>query len=281
MMMGKYPSESHRNWGHFNYFGVEDTFVSERLQKAGIHTISVQGHRYFSAWKNCKDKPKGCGLERGFDDLDLSAAPKQMEFQTDTTISSDKLTDAAIALIDKHGDKRFFMWVHYLDPHADYLQHDDVPRFGGGARALYDNEVAFTDKHVGRLLAHIAKQGFADKTSIILTSDHGEGFGEKNNYFRHGVHLYEALVRVPFVVHVPGAKPQRIKQRRSLIDLAPTIMELMGIPIPDGKDPNDFVSGVSLLPDVFLETGRARRARCAHRHAWRALQRSGSGIHSR
>lgn len=255
-MIGKYPSETHRNWGHFNYFGPEDTFLAERLQKAGVHTMSVQGHRYFSAWKNCKDKPKGCGLERGFDVLDLSAAPKQMEFQTDTTISSDKLTDAAIrVLAERDGGKRFFLWVHYLDPHADYLQHDDVPSFGGGARGLYDNEVAFTDKHVGRLLDHIAEQPWADKTSIILTSDHGEGFGEKNDYFRHGVHLYEALVRVPLIVHVPGAKPKRIEQRRSLIDLAPTVMDLMGVPIPDGTNEHDFLSGVSLLPDVFLEDG--------------------------
>jgi hypothetical protein len=198
--------------------------------------MSVQGHRYFSPWGACQKNPEGCGFERGFDELDLSSAPDGMEFQTDTTITSDKLTDAAIRLLEKRTDGRFFLWVHYLDPHADYLQHADVPSFSGGARGLYDNEVAFTDKHVGRLLDHIAKAPFADKTSIILTSDHGEGFGEKNAYYRHGVHLYEALVRVPLIVHVPGAEPRRIAPRRSLIDLAPTVLELMAVPIPKGID---------------------------------------------
>lgn len=258
-MIGKYPSETHRNWGHFNHFGPEDTFLAERLKAAGIHTMSVQGHRYFSPWVQCRDNPKGCGLERGFDELDLSAAPENMEFQTDTTVTSDKLTDAAIRLLEQQKDGRFFLWVHYLDPHADYIQHGDVPSFGGGARGLYDNEVAFTDKHVGRLLDHVAKAAWADRTSIVLTSDHGEGFGEKNRYFRHGVHLYEALVRVPLIVHVPGAKPRRIAPRRSLIDLAPTVLELMGLSPPKGDDANDFMSGVSLLPDVFAPEEPATR----------------------
>lgn len=251
MMIGKYPSETHRNWGHFNYFGPDDTFVAERLQKAGVHTMSVQGHRYFSPWRDCKDKPEGCGLERGFDELDLSAAPPNMEFQTDTTITSDKLTDAAIALLKKRDDSPFFLWVHYLDPHADYLQHDGVPRFGGSARDLYDNEVAFTDQHVGRLIDHVHQAPWAARTSIIVTSDHGEGFGEKNNLFRHGFELYEALVRVPLLVEVPGAEPRRIAARRSLIDLTPTILDLMGAAPPKGADESDFISGVSLLPDVF------------------------------
>ncbi len=259
MMIGKYPSETHRNWGHFNFFGPEDVFVPERLQGAGIHTVSVQGHRYFSAWKNCSGNPRGCGLERGFDVLDLSAAPPNMEFQTDTTITSDKLSDAAIALLDKMGERRFFLWIHYLDPHADYLQHDDVPRFGSSARDLYDNEVAFTDKHVGRVLEHVKQSAFADRTSILVTSDHGEAFGEKNNFFRHGFELYETLVRVPLIVHVPGAAPGRITERRSLIDLAPTMLELMGVALPTGETPHDFLSGVSLLPDVFLEGGAPAR----------------------
>lgn len=254
MMIGKYPSETHRNWGHFNYFGPEDTFVAERLAKAGVHTMSVQGHRYFSPWRDCKDKPEGCGLERGFAELDLSAAPPNMEFQTDTTITSDKLTDAAIALLDKRDDEPFFLWVHYLDPHADYLQHDDVPRFGSSARDLYDNEVAFTDKHVGRLIDHVHGKPWAGRTSIIVTSDHGEGFGEKNKLFRHGFELYEALVRVPLIVEVPGAEPRRVAARRSLIDLTPTILELMGVAAPTGEG-DDFVSGLSLLPDVLSTDG--------------------------
>jgi arylsulfatase A-like enzyme len=73
--------------------------------------------------------------------------------------------------------------------------------------------------------------------------------------YRHGFELWEELVRVPLVVHVPGAEPSRVHVRRSAIDVVPTLLELAHVPIPDGHDENDFVSGVSLLPDVFLPKG--------------------------
>ncbi len=243
MLIGKYGSETHRNWGHFNTFGSEDTFLAERMQRAGIHTIAVHGHRYFG---------KFGGLERGFDVLDLSAAPPEgAKWATDTTVTSAALSDAAIAALDQAGDKRYFLWVHYLDPHADYLRHEDVPSFGSSARDLYDGEVAFTDKHIGRLLDHVAASAGADKTSIIVTSDHGEAFGE-NKMWRHGFELWEVLVRVPLIVHVPGVPPKRIAARRSLIGLAPTAVELMGIPPASGEG-DDFMSGASWVGDWFGE----------------------------
>jgi len=247
MLIGKYGSETHRNWGHFNKFGTEDTFLAERLKQAGIHTMSVQGHHYFGEFG---------GLERGFDQLDLSAAPpKDAKWATDATATSHQLTDAAIKLLEGVApDQRFFLWIHYLDPHADYLQHEGVKAFGNSGRALYDHEVLFTDQHFGRLLDHIQKAPWADRTSIIASSDHGEAFGEHGMY-RHGIELWEVITRVPLVVYVPGAKPARIKARRSHIDLVPTCLELLGVPLPTGADANDFLSGVSLLPDVFLEPG--------------------------
>jgi len=247
MLIGKYGSETHRNWGHFNKFGTEDTFLAQRMKSAAIHTMSVQGHHYFGEFG---------GLERGFAELNLSAAPpKDAKWASDSTATSPKLTDGAIALLDKHpADQRFFLWVHYLDPHADYLQHEGVKSFGGSGRDLYDHEVVFTDQHLGRLLDYVEKAPWADRTNIIVSSDHGEAFGEHGMY-RHGVELWETLVRVPLVVHVPGATPGRIKARRSLIDLVPTCLALMGVPLPDGEGKDDFLSGVSLLPDVFLEPG--------------------------
>lgn len=237
MLIGKYGSETHRNWGHFNKFTEADVFVAQRIQKGGVRTYSVQGHQYFGQWG---------GLERGFDVIDMSAAPKAIKWETDVSVTSDKLSDAAMEQLKKVGDKdRFFMWVHYTDPHADYLRHEDIESFGSNARALYDGEVAFTDKHVGRLLDFLQKQSWANRTSIIVTSDHGEAFGE-NGMWRHGFELWEVLVRVPLCIYVPGAPPKRIAPRRSLIDLTPTILELLRLPIP-----KEELSGQSLVPDIF------------------------------
>ncbi|AKT36072.1 sulfatase-like hydrolase/transferase [Chondromyces crocatus] len=266
-LIGKYGSETHRNWGHFNKFSEEDTFVAERLKGAGVFTMGVHGHRYFG---------KFGGLDRGFDVVDMSAAPPESaDWAVDNTASSPGLTDAALKLLEEHGQKRFFLWVHYLDPHADYLQHKDVPSFGKSQRDLYDGEIAFTDKHIGRLLDFVAAAPWGKRTAVVVSSDHGEAFGEHKMY-RHGFELWEELVRVPLIVHVPEAKPSRVTARRSLIDLAPTLLDLMSVPLPAtgnagaapaesadgaGAGDSDFLSGVSLLPDVFLPDGREAQTR--------------------
>jgi arylsulfatase A-like enzyme len=247
MLIGKYGSETHRNWGHFNTFTKQDTFVAERLQKAGIHTMSVHANRYFGRFG---------GLDRGFDVVDLSAAPWEIAWEADADVSSDKLSDAALKLLAKseHTGKRFFLWVHYLDPHADYARHKDVESFGNNQRDLYDAEILYTDKHVGRVLDAIKAAPWGARTAVIVTSDHGEAFGE-HKMWRHGYELWEPLVHVPLLVYVPGAKPTRVPVRRSAIDLVPTILDLMGVPAPSGTDANDFLSGTSLLPDVLAPAG--------------------------
>jgi choline-sulfatase len=255
MLIGKYGSETHRNWGHFNTFGAEDTFVAERLERAGVHTMSVQGHRYFG---------KFGGLDRGFAVVDMSAAPPEgASWDVDDKATSPALTDAALRLLGsvEHTGKRFFLWLHYLDPHADYLRHDDGPSFGSSQRDLYDGEVAFTDRHIGRVIEAISAAPWGKRTAVIVTSDHGEAFGE-HKMVRHGFELWEELVRVPLLVHVPGVPPSRVAARRSLIDVVPTVLDLMKIPAPAG-DPGgtDFLSGTSLLPDVLLPAGEAPAAR--------------------
>lgn len=258
MLIGKYGSETHRNWGHFNKFTEEDTFLAERLKKAGVRTMSVHGHRYFG---------KFGGLDRGFDEVDMTAAPPEgAPWDVDNKATSPAITDAALALLAKpeNTSGRFFLWAHYLDPHADYLRHEDGPNFGKSARDAYDGEVAFTDKHIGRLLDAIKAAPWGPKTAIIISSDHGEAFGEHSMY-RHGFEVWEVLVRVPLVIHVPNAKPSRVSARRSLIDLVPTVLELQRAPLPpppaEGAEANDFLSGTSLLPDVFLEAGQAPEVR--------------------
>lgn len=255
MLIGKYGSETQRNWGHFNKFAEDETFLAQRISKAGVRTMGVHAHRYFG---------KFGGLDRGFDVVDMSAAPPESApWDVADQSSSAVLSDAAIRLLEKEENTsgRFFMWIHYLDPHADYLKHDDVPNFGSGQRALYDGEVAFTDKHIGRVIDAVQKAPWGSRTAIIVTSDHGEAFGEHNMY-RHGFELWEPLVRVPLIVHVPTAKPARIETRRSLIDIVPTVLDLMHVDPPTPVEGSlDRLSGTSLLPDVFLAPGKTPESR--------------------
>jgi len=216
-----------------------------------VHTFSVQALRYFGGQS---------GLDRGFDKVDMSATGDGTIKEMENSVTGDKLSDAALKLLHNpdHTGKRFFMWMHYLDPHADYLHHSDVPEFGKSQRDQYDGEIAFVDKHLGRVLEAIAAAPWGPRTAIIVTSDHGEAFGE-HKMWRHGSELWEELVRVPLVIYVPGVASGHVAVRRSAVDLVPTMLELMGVPAPAGTEPNDSLSGVSLLPDLMAPASAGAR----------------------
>ena len=246
MMVGKYGSELHRGWAHFNRIDERDRLVWERLHSEGVRTLSVQGYWYFFR--------KGIGFERGWDVLDGSAASGMGYTEKDESVTSDKIADKTIEILGDSANtgKRFFFWTHYVDPHADYIRHEEFD-FGRSGRDRYDSEVAFTDHHVGRVIDFISSGDLADRTAIVITADHGEAFGE-HGMIRHGFEVWEPLVRVPLVIYVPGVEPHRVKSRRGLVDLVPTVLDLYGLPLPDGKG-DDFVSGQSLTSDIFLPPG--------------------------
>jgi arylsulfatase A-like enzyme len=253
MLIGKYPSENNRSFSHFDTYYPPNVFVAERLHDAGYRTFAGMCHWYF--------RPSS-GLNQGFDVWDTSAIPPGMS-DNDTSVSSDREADLALKLLgdpantDRGEDKRFFAWFHFFDPHAQYVPHPGAPDFAAGekgpgaaTRALYDQEVWFTDKHIGRILDFIASQPWGKDTAIILTADHGEAFGEHAMAW-HGREIWEPLVRVPLVVYVPGAEPRRVAEKRSHIDVAPTILELAALPRPEGRE----LQGTSLLADVFAPAG--------------------------
>ncbi|MEO8798984.1 MAG: sulfatase-like hydrolase/transferase, partial [Polyangiaceae bacterium] len=136
----------------------------------------------------------------------------------------------------------FFAWFHFLDPHDRYLPHEGI-FYGKSLRDRYDAEVTFTDEYIGKLLDFVAAQPYASHTAIIVTADHGEAFGEHGQY-GHGFELWENLVRVPLLFVIPGVTPKKIDEPRSAIDLAPTIMSLMNVEVPEGFE------GHSLVPEL-------------------------------
>jgi arylsulfatase A-like enzyme len=188
---------------------------------------------------------------------DLTAMPPGSSGDKDNFTTSDKVTDAAIKLLSNpdHSGKRFYMWAHYLDPHAEYVPHQETPDLGWGGlkwglRGLYDGEVWFTDKHVGRLIDFIESQPWGKDTAIVVTSDHGEAFVE-HNMSNHGAEVWDVLVRVPLLIYVPGNEPHRVRVSRGHIDVVPTILDLMRVPQP----PPGELSGESLLPDLVKTDG--------------------------
>jgi choline-sulfatase len=252
LMIGKYPSETHRDGGHFNKYFGDNVLLAERLKDAGFHTMGAASHWYF--------KPS-FGLTQGIDDWDMSAIPAGGQGDNDTSITSPQVTDAAIKVLSKpeNTQGRFFAWFHYFDPHAQYMAHADAPNeqlkpdargAGWGIRWAYDGEVWFTDEHVGRLLDFIASQPWGKDTIIAVTADHGECIAE-HGMTNHGFELWEQLVHVPLLLFVPGAPAHHVVVKRSQVDLVPTLLELLRVPAPAAGD----VSGQSMIDDLFAKSG--------------------------
>jgi arylsulfatase A-like enzyme len=128
-------------------------------------------------------------------------------------------------------------------------------------RDRYAGEVRYADRHIGALLDELETRGLLDDTLVIFTSDHGEGLGD-HDHVTHVQQLYDTLVRVPLIMSMPGRIPEgrRIDDLVSLVDVYPTVAELMEVPAPDPT------SGSSLIPlldggavaerPVFIETNR-------------------------
>ena len=292
MLIGKYSSETYRDYLHYTDFFPANVFLAERIQAAGGRTVGAATHRYFG-WKK--------GFDQGFDVWDTSAIPPS-SIDNDPTITSEKLSDLAIDLLSSGeaadipvrgkepavtaartgpAKDHFFAWFHYLDPHLPYVPHEGAPSFASMSapgvpreRAAYDAEVWFTDKQVGRLLEHVAQQPWAKETAIILTSDHGEAFGERGHW-GHGREIWESLVHVPLLVFVPGVEPRRIQAKRSHIDLGADRDRAHGLAARQRSLRHEPPRGHARRP----RSGRG--ARRLHRHARRPVQRDASRRHHR
>ncbi|MBN1763808.1 MAG: sulfatase [Sedimentisphaerales bacterium] len=181
-------------------------------------------------------------------------------------------TERAIQRLRDYSDSDalFFMFVHYFDPHDPYRPPEPyLSRFapsGSQTDALqeeigrYDGEIAFMDHEIGNLIKSLESLGLAENTLVILFGDHGEGLMQ-HGCLRHGLTIYEELVRVPLIFCRPGhIKPNKVVERPvSLVYLLPTILELTGM--ESTKYPNHGHSFASLFtgqdnvkdaPEVYL-----------------------------
>jgi choline-sulfatase len=223
---GRLPSGMKRSGFFFGTYAPENVLFPEVLQASGVRTISAHAHGYF----------KNAGFDQGFDKYEI--VPNIVfKNDTDPNVTSGPHEELAEKLLSEPelDTKRFFAWFHFLDPHDQYIAHDKdgIPAYGPKLRDKYDAEVTYTDRYIGKLLDFVESKPWGKRTVIVVTADHGEAFGE-HNQFNHGFELWENLVRVPLFFVVPGAAAKRVDLPRSTIDLAPTILELLGV---DAKTP--------------------------------------------
>ena len=227
ILTGRYPLHvaydfSIRGWPGLS---ARNTTIAEIFQRSHYRTGAILNYWYFHRQRR---------LDQGFDFYDNSnhrlhrSVPGKGPSHSQGS-SSVQQTDKAIRFIRQQTDKPFFLWVHYYDPHFQYETHPGIPNFGDNQIDRYDNEIRFTDQQIGRVLAHLKNQGLYDNTAILVTGDHGEGFGEHGVYL-HGYHLYAAQTRVPLILRIPGIPPKPITTPVAHIDILPTLANLIGAP---------------------------------------------------
>ncbi|MGE5648222.1 MAG: sulfatase-like hydrolase/transferase [Acidobacteriota bacterium] len=230
---GLYPNVHQvRNTGGFALQPSSVTLAT-LLQKQGWDTAAFIGASVLK---------KTFGLNQGFTVYD-DQMPKAEESREEREYPERKagiVVDHALAWLNAQSGKPFLLWVHLYDPHMPW--EPPSPFREKYKNDLYDGEVAYTDQQLGRLLDGVAKKSPADKTLVVVLADHGESLGDHGE-FSHGVFLYDATVRIPFLMNGPGVPAGlRVKHQARTVDVLPTVMDLLG-----GKAPA-AAQGVSLVP---------------------------------
>ncbi|MGH7337869.1 MAG: sulfatase, partial [Myxococcota bacterium] len=247
MLSGVYPA---------SHAGLERKALADELWKAGYTTVALTAGGQVDA---------RFGFDEGFERYEVD-----MKWVREP--------ERALAMIDALPRRPFFLFLHTYETHDPYedtrfLAAGECPELGGKftaqyfkanrkritpeqrscVGALYDGDIAFTDEKIGALFARLEAAGRLDDTLVVVTSDHGEQFWEHGGW-RHGNSMYEHQLRVPLVVHLPQPLRQRfaagapgrlagavIDEPVALVDLAPSLYELLEIPATHAMHGRSFV----------------------------------------
>ena len=233
-LMTSLPPPAHRCHDAVSRLGEAHTTLAEILRDQGYETAAVVSHLFLD---------RRYGLHQGFDHYDDSLA-LDIE-QSHRAISSTAVNRRAEAWLAERAardeSRPWLLWVHYFDPHHDYLVHPGQ-RFGSSEMDRYDGEIAFTDQHVGRLLSRLRALGFERNTVVVFVSDHGEEFGEHGGG-GHGRSLHREVTRLALGIRAPGFAARRVVDPVHAVDLLPTLLELLDVPAPQIP-----MTGRSLVP---------------------------------
>jgi arylsulfatase len=216
------------------------------------------------------------GFENGFSVYDDDMPERErnrLQFERTARNTSKR----AVAWLDDRAREPFFLWVHYQDPHGPYaappeyagrtrveapegekplpvLKRNDgaggIPAYQvlegvtrlSDYKARYADEIAYADEWIGRLLDRFDARRGERPGLVLLTADHGESFGAHGRYLVHGFSTTPPLAHVPLILRAPELEPGRRRRVVNHVDVMPTLLELAGLPAPDG------MSGVALGP---------------------------------
>ena len=275
VLTGLYPWSHHVRDHNFT-LSPEVPLLAERLKAIGYATGAVVPSATLR---------EDFGFNRGFDFFSNGRYGHDV-------VTSPAMTGEALNWLSQQTGGPFFLWIHYWDPHYNYLPpapYDHSfdsgwkPPSGVGynltvlkntpwavrpeeakfLEAQYRGELLYTDKYLGDLLGLLDEKGLTDRTLVVVIGDHGEAFQE-HGWLTHTMTVYEEMTHVPIVLRWPGKVPagRRVEAPVSLVNLAPTLLDYAGAPPPgdamEGRSLRALVEGGAPpeLPPVVAETIR-------------------------
>jgi arylsulfatase A-like enzyme len=216
--------------------------LPQYLKEMGYHTGA-----FVSNWTL---KKKLTHLDRGFDTYSEVLTKKRWFGLINPEGEAPEVNREIYKWLYRNEGKKFFLFVHYTEPHDPYVYHKKFdmgyngidPAFypeGSNHKKIkkYDTEISFVDFYIGELIQKIKDYSLYENSLVIFLADHGESFGE-HDYFGHGRRLYNSCLHVPLIVKRPEDKLEGVEINRnvSLLDVAPTILSLLGYPVPDDME---------------------------------------------
>jgi arylsulfatase A-like enzyme/Flp pilus assembly protein TadD len=228
--------------------GKNVTTLAERLREHGYRTAAVVGSYVVAA---------RFGLAQGYETYDDSFDYSEIERRSLTEVErpAGQVVDRTLDWLrrERRGDRPFYLWVHLYDPHDPYAPPEEYRR---RAPTPYAGEVLYADSQLVRLLDALDAMGLRQRTVVVYVSDHGEALGDHGEA-THGIFLYGATLDVPMIIAPPSGTARgpasllpaglRVRGLARLVDVTPTVLDLVGLPVPEGLD------GASLLPLVAHE----------------------------
>lgn len=233
------------------------TTLAERFRAGGFETHGIASHIFFA---------RDYGLQQGFETFDDELCHRTGE-QGWKPVTSPEVAAKATRWLEGHekSTRPWLLFVHFFDPHLQYLDHeaqrlDDLRR---PERERYRSEIAFTDRHVGRVLETLAHVGLEANTNVLFFSDHGESFLEHAPIQRHSYSLYEEELHVPLILAVPGIAARRVPDFVGVVDVLSTVLELAGLARAEPAEGESLVpllsgatrEGAPLLAEIRLKDG--------------------------
>jgi len=279
LFLAKYPSQHRMGSGGWEDILPPGATLAQVLRNGGYVTAARIAHPFLRRAK----------VGRGFDDFEMVSGRGSKKKGM-----AELLTDAALAWLDASDRSKFpfFLYLHYTEPHNPYRVYPGITAARGSfdgrsdralgrgpnggilleseeerrafwdyteaelkrMRQLYDGELRYLDHHLEVLFEGLSEKGLLEQSIVVVTSDHGEEFGEQGA-FGHGASLFGAAVRVPLIIVLPDGSRSRVRAPVQIGGLGPTLLRELEIRAPDAFaiPPFPLREDPAGVPAVYLD----------------------------